>query len=71
MHVSVCASSTLFKRTLKMSSSSILKSPEVSRASKWASNQAGKQAGKQASKPASKQAARGHSVGAMPCRGLY
>ena len=39
--------------------------------SKKASKQEGKKAGKQASKQSSKQALRRHSVGAMPCRGLF
>ena len=64
VHVSVHPYMTLFKRTSKMSSSSILKSPGgvLGQASKQAGRQterkAGLQASKQASQPARKQASR-------------
>ena len=45
---------TLFKRTLKMSSSSILKSSGGSRASRQASKKAGRQASRQAGRQASR-----------------
>ena len=69
----------LFKVTVKMSYSSILKSPGVNQASRHASRQASRQVRKQASrqgsrqvnKYASKQALGRHSVGAMPWRGLF
>ena len=40
-------------------------------ASKQVSKQVSKQAGRQASRQGSRQALRGHSVGAMPWRGLF
>ena len=58
--VSVCESGILFKRSLKMSSSSILKSPGGFK---------GKEATKQ--KKSSRQALWGHTVRAMLCRGLF
>ena len=65
VHVSVRPYVTLFKRTLKMSSSSILKSPggfwgkQAGRqAGRQAVRQAGRQAGKQAGRQASRQGGR-------------
>ena len=54
VHASIRAS-TLFKRTLKMSSSIILKKPGGSRTSRQASNQASSKATKHAVRQASKQ----------------
>ncbi len=65
---------TFLKRTLKMSSSSILKNPGGSRTNRQASRQTSKQASKHARRQLSKYAGKhlgGHSVGAMPCRGLF
>ena len=72
----VRASVTLFKITMKMCSSSILKSPggyrqESKQASKQVSKKAAKHAGKQSNMQASRQAVGRHSVGAMPWRGLF
>ena len=59
VYVDVCVSVILFKIAVKMSSSSILKSPagfQSKQAGRQASRQAGRQESRQASKQISKQA---------------